>query len=109
MSLYDFTNQETEKLSSVKENKKPSYNHRPSTSIDFQNLDPENNPLNRRRLLSGSKQFEIDKIKSSLIEKNMRINNLRSKFYTPDIPDTGDLRMPIPGSGLVEKIEKKKK
>jgi hypothetical protein len=72
MSLYDFTNKETEKLSSIKESKKPSYNHRPSTSIDFLNLDPENNPLNRRRLLSGSKQFEIDKIKSSLIEKNMR-------------------------------------
>jgi len=85
LSVYDLTN--VNKFI----NEKPLFrktsianlNH-PSTSLDFTTLDPENNPLKRRQIITRSKEHELDRIKLILRRKNITIKDLNSKILPPD-------------------------
>jgi len=112
LSVFDVTN--CENSSNYLKFKPPQRNPnllKPSTSFDFKTADPEDNPLNRRRLLSGSKQFEINKIKDSLRHKQIQIKDLNNKFIVPDKNEVFySSFLPIPGVSLKTKeVEKKKK
>ena len=112
LSVFDVTNCENS-LNNLKF-KPPQRNPnllRQSTGFDFKTVDPEDNPLNRRRLLSGSKQFEINKIKDSLRHKQFQIKDLNNKFIVHDKNEVFySAFLPIPGISLKTKeVEKKKK
>ena len=110
MSVFDITN-----LSNINSNadfkqKPKNVNlHRPSTSCDFNSLDPENNPLNRRRLLSGSKNFDVNRIKNSLLRKNIQIEGIKDQLLQPEqMISYGMSFLPVAGFNLKPKEETKK-
>jgi len=112
LSVFDVTNCENS-LDNLKF-KPPQRNPnllKPSTSYDFKRVDPEDNPLNRRRLLSSSKQFEVNKIKDSLRHKLIQIKDINNKLIVPDKHEVFfSTFLPIPGIRLKAKeVEKKKK
>jgi len=110
LSVFDITNLDNVNINPhFKQPPKQVCLHRPSTSLDFKSLDPNNNPLNRRRLLSGSKNFEIDRIKTSLLNKNIHVEDLKSKILPPENKKTYSMNfLPFPGISLMAKVERKK-